>query len=245
MILSILEIVVLLAVFVGYPLYSWRTYPAERTAVMAGRKSRLAVYGEIMLFEWGSVAVLVALWLVSGKTWSHLGLGPELGLAGDGPGWTALGLSSALLALLCVQTVMVLGSGEAQQQFRDQIGKADALVPTSLRDLAGFTAVSVTAGVCEEILFRGYLFQWLQGLGIGMLGAAAISSVVFGLAHAYQGSLGAIRAGITGAVFMALTILTGSLWAAIVLHALADLSSGFAAYFASRKGGELGAPEVA
>ena len=99
----------------------------------------------------------------------------------------------------------------------------------SVREARVFSGVAITAGICEEVLYRGYLLWYLQSLGLGR-GAVVVAIVAFGLAHAYQGIRGSVVTGVTGAVFMGLYLLTGSLVAPIVLHATVDLANGLMAY---------------
>jgi membrane protease YdiL (CAAX protease family) len=83
----------------------------------------------------------------------------------------------------------------------------------------------VTAGVCEEILFRGYLMAFLLPLG-GLGVAVFVSSFLFGLAHAYQGVRGTVTSGVLGALMAGMYVLTGSLLAPILVHAMVDWVSG-------------------
>ena len=82
-----------------------------------------------------------------------------------------------------------------------------------------FGGVSLTAGFCEEFLFRGY-FIWALAPWLGWWGAAALSLLIFASGHAYQGWNGALRTGIVGAIFTLVVAIFGSLWPAIALHAL-------------------------
>jgi membrane protease YdiL (CAAX protease family) len=59
-------------------------------------------------------------------------------------------------------------------------------------------------------------------LGLGPL-SFAIAAVLFGMLHLYQGPLGILFATLLGSAFAALYVLTGSIAAPIVLHALVDL----------------------
>jgi membrane protease YdiL (CAAX protease family) len=93
--------------------------------------------------------------------------------------------------------------------------------------------LSFTAGICEEILFRGYLI-WMLTPWLGLLGAAAVSAVMFGLAHGYQGGKFGPRAFYAGFVMTAFVLATGSIIPGMVLHALVDLVGGYAAYMALR-----------
>ena len=66
---------------------------------------------------------------------------------------------------------------------------ADDLLPRTGEERGWFAAVAVTAGCCEELLYRGVLIAFGTGvLGLGVWPAAAIAVVVFGAAHLYQGA---------------------------------------------------------
>jgi membrane protease YdiL (CAAX protease family) len=65
-------------------------------------------------------------------------------------------------------------------------------------------------------------------------GAAALSVVLFGLAHAYQGAKGIVTTGIVGSLLTLVVLIFGSLWPAIVLHALLDIQQGVVAWLVLR-----------
>ncbi len=116
------------------------------------------------------------------------------------------------------------------------------MVPVQRSDLTGFVAVSITAGVCEEILFRGVLPWYLAGY-LGAWGAQAAALVLFAAGHLFLGAQGALRALLAGAAFAGLYLWSGSLVPSIVLHALVDISSGWMAYEVLReRGAEATAP---
>jgi uncharacterized protein len=86
--------------------------------------------------------------------------------------------------------------------------------------------LSVTAGVCEEILYRGWLVQlFLAGVGSIWLAVPA-AAALFGVAHCYEGRRGMAVSAIGGVALGALFVLTGSLLPGQVLHALMDVASG-------------------
>ncbi len=55
------------------------------------------------------------------------------------------------------------------------------------------------------------------------------------MAHAYQGMSGLIRTGVFGGAFMALLLVTRSLWPGIVLHAALDFVGGWIALLILRE----------
>ncbi|MDP2954843.1 MAG: CPBP family intramembrane metalloprotease [Longimicrobiales bacterium] len=102
-----------------------------------------------------------------------------------------------------------------------------SLLPRTGRERAAFTGLSAAAGVGEELAYRGYVIPVLAGL-LGPGGAAALSSVVFGVLHAYQGPLGMARTAALGGLLAWGFLASGSLWPPIAAHALLDVVLGAA-----------------
>jgi membrane protease YdiL (CAAX protease family) len=88
-----------------------------------------------------------------------------------------------------------------------------------------FTLVGVTAGVCEEWLYRGFFLAVVAAVGGGLPTPVlvAVGALAFGLAHAYQGVAGIVTTGVLGGVMPGLYLGTGSLLLPVLLHALVDL----------------------
>jgi membrane protease YdiL (CAAX protease family) len=99
------------------------------------------------------------------------------------------------------------------------------ILPGTAEERRWFVLVAITAGVSEEILYRGFLIQYFRELPVhvGLTEALVMSACVFGIAHVYQGIMGMVQTAILGAVFGVLFVTTGSLFFPMVLHALVDL----------------------
>jgi membrane protease YdiL (CAAX protease family) len=108
-------------------------------------------------------------------------------------------------------------------------GEIAMLIPTDAFGRVVWVAVSLTAGICEEALFRGYLMTRLRVLmkTDSWLWPLIISSVFFGMAHGYQGPNGMILLSVYGLILGGIFIYTKSLWPVIVVHALQDLMALF------------------
>ncbi len=104
------------------------------------------------------------------------------------------------------------------------------LAPASALQLAMWIALSISAGFCEEMIFRGYLHQQFSALTRRMWLGATISAVVFGLAHGYQGLSGVLLITLYGVFFSVLAHQRRSLRAGILAHAWQDASSGVALF---------------
>ncbi len=81
-------------------------------------------------------------------------------------------------------------------------------------------AISLLAGLGEETLFRGVIQPGLAG-PLGPVAAVAVTSVLFGLCHFLTPTY-ALMAALIGLYLGTLTEATGSLMAAVVVHALYD-----------------------
>jgi membrane protease YdiL (CAAX protease family) len=103
----------------------------------------------------------------------------------------------------------------------------DSLLPRSLPEILIWIATSITAGICEETAFRGYLqrqFHTLSGdVGMAVLG----QGLVFGLFHSYQGWKNVIVISVLGVLFGVLAAWRKNLRANMIVHAWADIWSGW------------------
>ena len=103
------------------------------------------------------------------------------------------------------------------------IGDIAPLLPRNRAELAHVAVLSINAGLSEELFFR-LLLPLLFVLLIGNVWIAfALATIVFGLAHAYQGWVGVIATTVVGAALAFFYLLSGNLWLAVAVHALIDL----------------------
>lgn len=217
-----------LLLLVALPLYGRREFGRMRRRLASGhRGARMHEYRWTIGLQWGLVGLLVGLWLWRGRELATLGIAEPQG------GWLWLGLLLGALAVLALvaQVVQLRDRPDAREEVESQLGDVGDILPRNPREMRVFAALSFTAGVCEELLFRGFLIAWLVALtGLGEWPAMLLIAVAFGMAHFYQGPSGMLKTGLAGAYLGALYLLTGSLLVPVVVHALIDLLQGFAFY---------------
>ncbi len=119
--------------------------------------------------------------------------------------------------------------GSARAKYRAALLSLQYLLPVSTHERRWWVAVSISAGVCEEVFFRGFLPQFLTGQLHGSWSldptAAWLSgAVAFGLCHFYQGISGVLRTTLAALMFSLTAILSGSLLLPMVLHVLLDMA---------------------
>ena len=99
-----------------------------------------------------------------------------------------------------------------------------AFMPATPRERWLFAGVALSAGICEEIVYRGWLlFALHRELALTGSAALVVAAVLFGLAHSYQGPLGVLSATLAGVLMCVLYVASGTLLVPMALHALIDL----------------------
>jgi len=179
------------------------------------RRVKHARYARTMLILWGITALaLYALRLY--------GLGPsDVGVRAPNAPW------EYGAGLIVPATFAFLNVGRRSVDV-DYLRKVGRVIPIDSSDWIWFVPLSATAGVCEEFLYRGYALTQIASM-TGSLGLGYfLSSVAFGLAHVYQGKLGVIGTTITGALYGAVFVMTGSILPCMIGHFVQDIIGGLA-----------------
>jgi CAAX protease family protein len=128
----------------------------------------------------------------------------------------------ASIVLAAIGTLLKLSHFSSPQKTLSQ------LAPQTAWELMLWVLLSISAGICEELVFRGYLLQQFarasKSISLGVL----VSSLLFGVAHGYEGAGGMIAITVYGAMFCLIALKRGSLRAGMIAHAWHDIVSGIA-----------------
>jgi membrane protease YdiL (CAAX protease family) len=209
-----------LFLFVGVPIWDALETRALKTSTNPRRK--ILSYQRIVLILW-SAAVVAWFSLRS----SVFFIWPDVHLAAQQKIGASFvwGFAIAVAVGSLLQVVLVRRTAAAREKILRAFQRFAFILPVTPEERAWFALVSVTAGICEEILYRGFLIRYLSNgpWHAGLWIALAIASISFGLAHGYQGLSGMIGTAVVGAVMAVLFVASGSLWLPMVLHAIIDL----------------------
>lgn len=204
----------------------WRGYARMRHLMarpeVTGRE-RVKMYLATIFFQWLLLALVA--WRASAR-----GLSPrELGL-----------VHGASFSLIMVTFLGAAVIGAAHWANVQRMARSDhpnverlralgsRLFPRTNAEMALFVVLSITAGICEEFLFRGFVMGALFRLGLDTWLVLVLSSAMFGLAHLYQGKGGSVGTGLLGALFGSVRIVYHNLVPAMVWHAALDIVAGVA-----------------
>ncbi|MFI5908688.1 CPBP family intramembrane glutamic endopeptidase [Dactylosporangium sp. NPDC051541] len=99
------------------------------------------------------------------------------------------------------------------------------LLPRNGRERLWGTATAFTAGICEELVFRGAFLAFAVGvLHLNLWLATLAVSLFFGLGHLYQGWIGVAGTTVFGACATILYLFSGSLLLPMLVHTAVDLA---------------------
>lgn len=132
-------------------------------------------------------------------------------------------LSVALPFWLVLQGLSWIASRVLGPESVDSVG----LLPHKLPEILAWIAVSITAGVCEELIYRGYLQQQLHALSRSLPVAILLQGLVFGLVHCYQGWKSTIVVCVIGILLGALAAWRKNLRANVIVHTWVDIWEGW------------------
>ena len=182
------------------------------------------LYAVTIAFQWVLVGVVTWRAFARGLTLQDLGLAPQP--------WVGIVLAG-LLGAVCIGGLQWLNlrrigklEGEAPELLRKL---ANRLLPVNLLEYLPYSALAITAGVCEEFVYRGFGIAAFSKIGLPLWAVVLVTSVLFGLAHAYQGRAGILSTGIFGLLLAIGRLWLGSLVPAMMWHAGLDLAAGIAA----------------
>jgi membrane protease YdiL (CAAX protease family) len=177
--------------------------------------NHMVMYSQTIFFEWFLFALVIVglrlggspLSTVLGERWRSV---PEV-LRDIG-----IAMVFAFVSMMIVTTIgQVLGADGSGRRIQ-------YLLPQGGLEMTLWMTVSISAGICEEAVFRGYLQKQFMALANNAPIGILLSAVAFGLAHAYQGWQWVILIGLEGVMLGSLAHWRRSLRPGMIAHASKD-----------------------
>jgi membrane protease YdiL (CAAX protease family) len=219
--------ILLVVVILGITFLQARQQPNMETVQI---RSRLPVYGAMIVFE---LSLFAYVWLfglrLTGTPLRAL-IGGKWSSAAD-----VVNDVGAALLFWVVAAGALVALGKILGVNADSLRAVKALLPQGPLETALWVALCVTAGFCEELVFRGYLQRQFFAITGRMDIAIVFQAIVFGVAHMYQGWKGALTITVYGALFGILAMIRKSLRPGMIQHAGQDMLSGIIGGMLSRR----------
>ena len=170
--------------------------------------------------------ILMVVWIWAGVHWRNRTLGDLV--RGRWASWRDAARDFAIAipfwviweatALLCVHFLYSTSTSESGVPYH---------VPSHVAEIASWFMVCIAAGICEEIVFRGYFLLQFRAMTGSVVAAVALQAIVFGFAHTYKGWRQVVTITVLGVLYGLLVVWRRNLRASMVAHAFSDMYEGF------------------
>ena len=212
----------LIAIFLIVAVPIWDHFETKRLKISTDPRVKIRSYKKTIVWLWGFSALACIVFGWRAVLTIHRDAGEASWLPGSA---FVIGFTGAAVVALFVPIIVMMRSETTRARVAKSLERLNFILPGTAEERRWFVLVAITAGVCEEILYRGFLIQYFRELPVhvGLTEALVMSACVFGIAHLYQGIMGIVQTAILGAIFGVLFVATGSLFLPMVLHALIDL----------------------
>lgn len=215
------------------PLLGRRAFRGFLRALERGdRHARLRFYRRWSLQGWAQMALLLGL-SIHGLGWTPAQLGVRTLQLPAQQSWAfLLGLSLSLISGALIGAVLARRRKKSlapvvPKPARHPVTDVMKMLPRTPVERGWFAVLAITAGITEEVIWRGLLLALLVAFvpGLPAYAQALVLAVAFGWAHLYQGVRGMLGTAILGGVLTALYLTTGSLLLPVIVHVLIDLAA--------------------
>ena len=184
---------------------------------------RLSLYASTIAFQWLAVAA------VAWRAWAHGFTASQFGLIVPDRSKILIAAVVGTAAIASLQWLNLRRLGRIPVEARGSLQAiAERILPQSTVELLPYLALAITAGLCEEFLYRGFAMAVLLHVGLPAWAVVLLSSVLFGLAHSYQGRGGIVMTLLIGLILGTSRLAYGSLVPAIFWHSGVDVVAGTA-----------------
>ena len=188
-------------------------------------RERIALYLSTIAFQWVGVV------LVGWRAWARGMNLRDLGLLLPDPVGIVIAAIVGTATFTFLQWFNLRRVAQLPAEARGFVQSfADRVLPHGPAEFVPFFGLAVTAGICEEFLFRGFTMGVLAKLGWASWEVILASSVLFGLGHLYQGRGGVVSTLILGIIFGITKIAYDTLAVVVFWHIAVDVVAGIAGY---------------
>ena len=220
------------------PIFGYFDFQRFKKEVKNNTNARIQYYLNCLVSLWVPTLFIFLVVAFSDLTFAEIGVKlPIINIETFGPVITYMVFALALIYLIGILYYRI---GYAfSEKIRAKLTEAKekeikttsffVILPETVKEKRLWNYVSLTAGITEEVIYRGFLVFALSFLfpeqSIWLV--IFFASFLFGLAHTYQGIMGVVRTTIVGLFFSILYIGLGSILPLIILHFLVDYIAKF------------------
>jgi membrane protease YdiL (CAAX protease family) len=197
----------------------WLQHRSGSDSLIPQHRKVVWLYLWVMALEWGLVATVRGAIKAQGHRLSDI-------VGGRWSNWKEIVFD------LAVTVPFLLVWFAAARLMHRLIGPDSAksisdLLPQRTVEIVLWIALSISAGICEEIVFRGYFQKQFAAYTNSMVAAVLLQGVVFGLGHSYQGLKQVVIITVLGMLYGSFAAWRRSLRPNMIAHAGTDIWNGW------------------
>lgn len=211
-----------------FPVLGYISIKKLKKSISDGVHEKIKFYRETIIWSWILVFLILLLIPISGIDLNSIGIKRidiDTSSLDKWVVYTSIGLY-VLYLLYNIYLIIILKSS------KDSRAKASKSIPNDFKQFLPITKeekwvwnfVAISAGITEEIIYRGYLFYALAIVfpSLSLIQILFVATLLFGIGHIYQGTK-VIKPTIIGLIFGAFYIVFDSVFPIIILHIALDL----------------------
>lgn len=190
----------------------------SRPGTLQQHPNVVPLYLSVIALQWG-----LFYWIWKGLRRTNTKLGELIGGR-----WASAKdvLTDVALAAGLWGTWEVVGTAWVRWLGQGHAASIQSLLPRRPVEILLWIAVSASAGICEEVVFRGYFQKQFEAFTRSAWIALLLQAALFGISHGYQGVQACLRIAALGALYGLLALWRRSLRPGIIAHAGTDILSG-------------------
>lgn len=188
-------------------------------------KQKIALYYSNGFMMWLASFLIIGAWIFYKRDLVDFGFSlPILNT-------TVIGLTVLFVVLYFGDLMIETLNPSRKQKTKAKLAENTPFLPSNGKELAHFTFAAFTAGVCEEIIFRGFFINYLLAFSghtvVGQWSAILLPALLFSVVHIYQGHKAVLKILFVGILFGLVYYLSGSLLIVVLLHFIMDMISAY------------------
>lgn len=205
----------------------FQSQPEMKTVTFDTQMKKQVYYGN-GIFQWICALIILITWWAYSRPFADLGF--QIGT------WSSLtlGLLGGFVFLYLVDVWSELRNAQKMEATKNKWLRDVPILPANLEEFKHFLFVAFSAGVCEEIIFRGFFINYFLAINenntLGNWLSVLIPAFLFAFGHMYQGGKAVAKIMIMAILFGWIYLLTQSLLLLMLIHFLVDVLGGYLAY---------------
>jgi len=215
-----LTIIIVGLIGIIFPTYILLTYQKVNANINQDEKHRLTDYKQTLLIFWSlTLLILINYFVYKQPTFNFY---PKFSLVN-------IGLTILILTFSYFQYTTTKVAADSANTVKQKLKDVYHYLPKTDKELKWFLLLSASAGICEEIMFRLFLFEFLKE-NANLIIAFLLTTIIFAITHIGSGKTNLISSFILGLLFSAIYYFTDNIWIAVLLHASIDINAGILGY---------------